>query len=432
MTATQAQLGFALLAILLAFIFSAWVNSITRLTQARAEMLAEEHRTKGDLLSRIASDVPRFLTSALLVMLLLRVTATVFVTASIIRLGWPMPEVIAVAIMSFLLFQIAEIAPRTWVLERQDQVLLSAARPVYAIGVLLNPLTSVLVKLGRIFLLILPGRGLPKGPLLSEEEIKSILDVAQIEEVIEPDEREMIHSILEFTDRVVREVMVPRPDMVCVDVSASLEEVLQVTLSTGHSRIPVTQDSIDNVVGVVYLKDVVQRLYNGGQPSPHSPRTAGDIGREPDFVPESKKVAELLREMQQTKTHLVIVVDEYGGVAGLATLEDLLEEIVGEITDEYDPDEPNVTVVGEDSISVKARLGIAELSELLDVELPSAEWDSVGGLVGGLLGRMARPGDVVRHEDIEFEVSKMQGRRISSVLVRGAPVAVRPPRDDTH
>ena len=424
MTLTQSELLFAGLAIMLAFITSAWVNAIPRLTTARAELLAHDHPKKGALLVKMAGNTATYLTSVLLVMLLLRVTATVLVTSTILRLGWPLPEVIAVAIMSVVLFELAELAPRTWVLERLDKVLLSAARPVFLIGRALGSLSTVLVELNRVLLLILPGRGLPKGPLVSEEEIKSILDVAQFEEVIEADEREMIHSIFEFTDTVVREVMVPRPDMVCVDASATLEEVLDVTLKSGHSRIPVISENIDNVVGIVYQKDVIRRLHNGGRSK--TTKKASDIKREAMFVPESKKVAELLRDMQQAKTHIVIVVDEYGGVAGLATLEDLLEEIVGEISDEYDRDEPNVSVVGEDAISVTARLSIEELSELLDVELPHSEWDSVGGLVGGLLGRLATPGDIVRHDGIEFEVHKMKGRRIANVLVRGAPVAASP------
>ncbi len=424
MTLTQAQLAFAAVAIMLAFVTSAWVNAITRLSVARAELLSHSDPKRGALLVKMAHDTSTFLTSVLLVTLLLRVTATVFVTSTVLRTGWPLPELAAAAIMSIVLFELAELAPRTWVLERLDKVLLFAARPVYLIGRALGSLSTMLVKLNRVFLLILPGRGLPKGPLVSEEEIKSILDVAQFEEVIEADERQMIHSIFEFTDTVVREVMVPRPDMICVEASATLEDVLEITLRSGHSRIPVISESIDNVVGIVYQKDVIKRMHNGGRSK--TSKKASDIKREAVFVPESKKVAELLRDMQQAKTHIVIVVDEYGGVAGLATLEDLLEEIVGEISDEYDRDEPNVSVVGEDAISVTARLSIEELSELLDVELPHSEWDSVGGLVGGLLGRLASAGDIVRHDGIEFEVHKMKGRRISNVLVRGAPVAASP------
>jgi CBS domain containing-hemolysin-like protein len=419
MTWFQSQLVLAVLAVFGAFLTSAWVNAISRLSRLRAMRLGDEHEKRGRYLIKIANNPPAYLTSVLIVMLLFRVSATVLVTVVILRLGGSLSEVIAIGVMTFVLFQLAEIAPRTWALERLDQVLLGAARPVYLIGKVLGPLASVLVKASRVFLLILPGRGLPKGPLMSEEEIKSMLDVAESEEVIEADEREMIHSIFEFTDTVVREVMVPRPDMVCVDASATLEGVLQLTLKQGFSRVPVIAGSFDNVIGIVYQKDVVKRLQSNGR---NRSRKASEVKREATFVPESKKVSELLREMQRSKTHMVIVVDEYGGVAGLATLEDLLEEIVGEISDEYDREDPDVVVLDDGTLRVSARLSIEELNELLGTELPHIQWDSVGGLVGGMLGRLPVPGDVVSHDGVEFEVQKMNGRRIAHLLVRGGSV----------
>lgn len=420
MTATQTQLLLAALAVPLAFFCSVWVNAITRASRARAEQISSTYPSQGELLVKITHDAPVFLASLLLVMLVFRVSSTVLVTAVILRQGWPAGEAIAIALATLVLFELIELAPRTWVLERLDQVLVASARPVYIIGKALGPIATVLVRMNKLFLLLLPGRGLPKGPLLSEEEIKSIVDVAQSEEVIEADEREMIHSIFEFTDTVVREVMVPRPDMVCVDVTANLQEVLDLTLSSGFSRIPVINQTVDDVVGIIYQKDVVKRMRN---PGGVRGAKAGDVKREATFVPEPKRVSELLREMQHAKTHMAIVVDEYGGVAGLATMEDLLEEIVGEISDEYDREDPAMVVVDNRTIKVSARMSISELSELLGSELPRAEWDSVGGLVGGILGRLPKSGDVVRYEDIEFEVDQMKGRRIWYVLVRSSTPA---------
>lgn len=419
MSTLQVNLLLAALALGGAFLSSAWVNAMTYLSRARAEVLKQRHPKKARFLIKIAEDPPEYLTSALIVMLVLRVSATVLITSIIIGLGVGLPEVVAIATMSFLLFQFAEIAPRTWVLERLDQVLLLAARPVYLMRKMLGPLPTVLLSLAKLFLLILPGRGLPKGPLRTEEEIKSILDVAQSEEVIQADEREMLHSVFEFGDTVVREVMVPRPDMIAIAAAATLEEAMALTIKSGFSRIPVISENIDNVVGIIYQKDLVRRLYNGSRAKA---KKVGDIKREAKFVPESKKVAELLREMQKAKTHMVVVVDEYGGVAGLATLEDLLEEIVGEISDEYDREDPSIIVVDDNTLSVTARLGIEELNERLGAQLPHSEWDSVGGLVGGMLGRLPVPGDLVRHDGIEFEVQKMKGRRIDHVLVRSGSV----------
>ena len=414
MSPTFWQILSAAIGIVVSFFSSVWVNAISRLSKGRAMRLESTHPKKGKLLIQMSENPPAFVTGVLLLMLVARVTATVLVAGLLIRRHIPAAEVIAVLGMSFVLFQFAEIAPRTWVLEQLDQVLLFSARPVFVIGKALRPLTSLLVSLSRVFLLILPGRGLRRGPLTSEEEIKSILDVAESEEVIEAEEREMIHSIFEFGDTVVREVMVPRPDMLCVQADATLDEVLEFTLKQGISRIPVIDESIDDVVGIIYEKDVIKRLHSGKG----KPKKAAEVARDATFVPESKKVAELLREMQYAKTHMVIVVDEYGGTAGLATLEDLLEEIVGEIADEYDREDPNVVQIDDGRLRVSARLSIDELNEILGSELPHEDWDSVGGLVGGLLGKVPSEGETVHMNGIEFEVERMKGRRIEKVLVQ--------------
>jgi CBS domain containing-hemolysin-like protein len=413
MSWTQYQILLAVIGLALAFIASSWVNAVSRLTMARALRLEDAVPKKGVMLRQMAENPRPFLASAVLVMLIGNVSATVLVTSVIIRSDAPVPELIAIGLMMFVLFQLVELAPRSWIIERPDQVLMFAARPVYFLGRALGPVATFLVAINRVFLLILPGRGLPKGPLTSEEEIKSIIEVAESEEVIEAEEAEMIHSIFEFTDTVVREVMVPRPDMVCADADSSLEEVLDLALRNGYSRIPVIRDNIDNVVGIAYAKDVVKRLRDGSKKA----RKAGDVAREALFVPESKKVSELLREMQLRKTHMAIVVDEYGGTAGLVTMEDVLEEIVGEISDEYDREEPTVEKLDEQTLRVSGRLSIDELNEQLRLHLPNEEWDSVGGLVGGTLGRVAVEGDIVKVDGVGFEVEKTKGRRIEKVLV---------------
>lgn len=414
MSTTHWQVVSSVVCVMVAFFASVWVNAAGRLSVGRAHRLKEEAPKKGALLLRIAEDPSLYITSVLLLMLVARVAAVVLVTSAILHTDAPLPEVIAISVMSFVLFQVAEIAPRTWVIERLDQVLLFSARPLFWMGSALRPLAVAMINLSRVFLLILPGRGLPKGPLTSEEELKSILDVAQSEEVIEADERQMIHSIFEFGDTVVREVMVPRPDMVCVGAEASPDEALELALKRGFSRIPVISENIDNVVGIVNVRDLIKKTRNGGRAKV---RKVSDVSREAVFVPESKKVAELLREMQKAKTHMVMVIDEYGGTAGLATMEDLLEEIVGEITDEYDREEPSVIEIDEQTFRVAARLDIDELNDLFGCELPHEDWDSVGGLVAGMLGRVASEGDVVDLQGIHFQVEKVKGRRIEKLLV---------------
>jgi CBS domain containing-hemolysin-like protein len=246
--------------------------------------------------------------------------------------------------------------------------------------------------------------------------------VAADESSIEQGESEMIHSIFEFGDTVVREVMVPRPDIVGVDADETIDDALTSMLKHGFSRMPVIDPESDNdVVGLVYAKDIFLKLHSkkktNGKNGKNAKPALRDLMRKAEYVPDSKKVADLLREMQAKKTHMMIVVDEYGDLAGLVTLEDLLEEIVGEISDEYDRDEPDVRPVDEHTLVVNARLQIDELNELLDVELPNSEWDTVGGLLAGLLGKVPSRGEEVAYEGLTFRADRVQGRRIAKVRI---------------
>jgi CBS domain containing-hemolysin-like protein len=259
----------------------------------------------------------------------------------------------------------------------------------------------------------MPGKGLPQGPFVTEEDLRAMAEVASEEESIEEVEKELIHSIFEFGDTLVREVMVPRPDMVAAPLESGLRTVLDLMLKHGYSRIPVYRENIDDIMGVVYAKDVLRHLHAGKENVPLE-----NLMREAYFVPETKKVAELLREMQARRVHIAIVLDEYGSVAGLVTIEDLLEELVGEIADEYDREEPQIEPVDDKTYRVNGRLTIDEVNELLDVELPHDEWDTVAGLMYGLLGAVPTQGETVTYDNLEFTAEKVQGRRIAKVLIK--------------
>jgi CBS domain containing-hemolysin-like protein len=227
-------------------------------------------------------------------------------------------------------------------------------------------------------------------------------------------ERELILSVLEFTDTIVREVMVPRTDMITLDGAASTDEAVDVVLSSGRSRVPVTGESVDHVVGIVYARDLLE-LFDQESPV----RTAGSISHDPYFVPETKPISKLLREMQANQQHMAIVVDEFGGTAGLVTIEDLIEELVGEIVDEYDDEEPMIVEV-DGAWLVDARLDVDELAEVVGVDLPSDEWDTVGGLVLELAGRVPEEGEAFDHDGLVFIADSVQGRRVAKVIVRRA------------
>jgi len=226
------------------------------------------------------------------------------------------------------------------------------------------------------------------------------------------DERELISSIIEFSDTIVREVMVPRTDMVTLPASASTDEAVDLVLEVGRSRVPLTGENVDDIVGLLYARDLLE-LYDQHSP----PRPCGEIAREPYFVPETKPIADLLREMQANQRHLAIVVDEFGGTAGLVTIEDLLEEIVGEIVDEYDTEEPMVIPIEEGALLVDARLDVDDLASVLGTTFPDEDWDTVGGLILGLAGRVPKPGESFEYDDVVLTAEQVQGRRVARVRV---------------
>jgi CBS domain containing-hemolysin-like protein len=407
----------ALLVVLLLTALAAFLaaaeTSLTRMSRARAMHLVEEQRRGAAQLLRLVEQPARFLNLVLLLVLVVQFFATALFTSVLSRLvGGGLGVAIAATVMTILTFIFAEVAPKTYAVQQTDRAALAVAPLVYVLTRLpvLGPLTRLLIGIGNV---VTPGKGLKSGPFVSEDEIRAMVDEAERDDVIEEEEREMIHSIFEFGDTILREVMTPRPDMVAVPVSTSLQQVLELILRSGYSRIPVYQDDVDNVVGLAYAKDVLRRLHDGQADKP-----LADILRPAPIMPESMKAAECLREMRRRKSHMVIVIDEYGGTAGLVTIEDLLEEIVGEITDEYDQEDPNVEPLPDGDYRVNARLGIDEVNELLDVELPSTEWDTIGGLLINLVGGVPREGHEVEFQGLRLTAERVQGRRIGRVRIR--------------
>ncbi len=258
--------------------------------------------------------------------------------------------------------------------------------------------------------------------LASEEGLQRLLSVSEEQGIIEQEEKEMIASIFEFSDTIVREVMVPRIDIVAVDVETSLREAAATMLEAGHSRVPVYRGNIDMIVGLLYAKDLLRCFVEG-----ETERPLSEILRPAYFVPETKNVDELLQELQQRKIHLAIVVDEYGGTAGMVTIEDLLEEIVGEIQDEYDSEEPTVEKVSEDEFVFNARVDLDEVNKQLAVELPDAGGDTLGGLIYSYLGKVPTVGDKIVLDDVTFEVLSVDGQRIERVRARRTPAVADPP-----
>ncbi|HEX2771820.1 MAG TPA: hemolysin family protein [Micromonosporaceae bacterium] len=403
--------------VVLAGVIAMTEAALTAVSPARAAELARDGARGARALQAVASDVVRHLNLLLLLRLLCELTATVLVALVAVdtfSAGWTAALVTAGA-MTLVSFVVVGVAPRTIGRQHAYAVGQAAAPLVRWLGRVLNPLASLLILIGNA---VTPGRGFREGPFATQVELRELVDLAEQRGVVEHGERQMIHSVFALGDTIAREVMVPRTEMVWIEGDKTLSQALALFLRSGFSRIPVIGESVDDVLGVLYLKDLIRRT-QGGDPRAGALPVA-QLMRKATFVPESKPVDDLLSEMQAARTHLVIVVDEYGGTGGLVTIEDILEEIVGEITDEYDVERPPIEQLGDGAVRVTARLPVEDLGEIFDVELPTDEVETVGGLLAQALGRVPIPGATADIDGLRLVAEGTTGRRnrIDTVLVR--------------
>ena len=419
------DIGIVVLLIAVVAFNAATEIAITRTNRVRAIRLMEEGHRGAAALSRITEDPAPYLNVVLLLTLLATIGGTTLATSVAVRHSEGAGEIISTIAMTIALFIFAEVTPKTFAIQQTDRVGLWTAPVLVFVTALVGPLAKALLKLANV---IMPGKGLKQGPYITEHELRASAEVASEEGEIEDEEKELIHSIFEFGDTIVREVMVPRPDIISIEDDKTLRDVQALVLEHGSSRIPVydADSDLDDVIGIVFAKDVLKALHQGKHDMP-----LADIVREARYVPESKKVADLLREMQREKFHLALVTDEYGSVSGLVSLEDLLEELVGEITDEYDHEELEMERVGDGVYRVSGKASVDDVNELLDAELPDEEWDTVAGLVLDLFGKIPREGEEVTFQGLRFRAEEVQGRRIAKVLITPAPEPRPDPEEET-
>jgi putative hemolysin len=415
--------------------------ALMRVEASRARQLASEERRGARRLVRLLQARQQVLNSLLLVVNVCVIMAAAYTTEATIRLSHGSVRWVplsAVAMIAFILV-VCEVAPKTYGVRRAETVALATAPLLVAVEAVLSPVGRVLHAaalwlIRRAVVPVIGGRATPAPPALSDEEVMDIVDAGEAQGGIEEEEKDMIHGVIEFADKVVREVMTPRTDMVCLPAAMSLTEAARVSGQTGHSRMPVYQDSVDHIIGIVHARDMVSVLQLGGagrrrgEAAAEGGRvdgrelTAGEVARKPALVvPESKKLDELLRLMQRNRVHMAIVIDEYGGTAGLVTIDDLLEEIFGEIRDEHDFEAEPIRVLDEKTLVVNARVSRDEIEEVLGVTLPEGEFDSVGGFILDQLGRLPEAGETVRWADLEFTVEAVSANRIERVRVVRRP-----------
>jgi CBS domain containing-hemolysin-like protein len=420
-------------------LFAAADAALSTVSQARVDGLVRLGRPGARQLAAVVSERRRHINLLLLLRMSCELTATVLVTVAFlhwIHQVW-LAVVVSALVMVLVSYVLIGVGPRTIGRQHPYRVGTVVAGVVRALGTVLGPLSKLLIVLGNA---ITPGQGFREGPFTSEVELRELVDLAQERGVVEDSEREMIHSVFELGDTVAREVMVPRTEIVWIEQTKTVRQALALSLRTGFTRLPVIGESVDDIVGIANLKDLVRAsLAEGG-----AARTVDELMFPASFVPDSKRLDELLKDMQLSHHHMAIAVDEYGGTAGLLTIEDILEEIVGEITDESDADErPPVEYLDDRSVRVSARLGVDDLGDLFGIELEDHDVETVGGLLAERLGRVPLPGAEAEVEGLRLHAEGGKDRRgrmrITTVVVQacderiaGRRVRVTGTEDEDH
>ncbi len=415
-------LGAAALLVVIAGVVAMAEAAFAAFSRSRADELRREERRGSLALQRIAADPVPALNTALLVRMAAEVCAVVMVAVVCEHYfePWWLTLLVAAGSMLVVSYVVVGVAPRTIGRQHADGVALVFGGPLLSLTRVVGPVARLLIILGNA---LTPGRGFREGPFATEAELREMVDIAESRRIIEAGEREMIHSVFELGDTVVREVMVPRTDVVFIESGKTLRQFQSLALRSGFSRIPAVGDGgLDDVTGIVYLKDVARRLYDNRDAE--SVERVGSVTRPALFVPDSKPAAELLREMQAQRTHVAVVVDEYGGTAGLVTIEDILEEIVGEITDEYDADKMGIQELDDGVMRVSSRLHIDDLGDVFGLELSDDDVDTVGGLMAKQLGRVPIPGAQVDVAGLHLVAEGPAGRRNRIGTVRASRSAV--------
>jgi CBS domain containing-hemolysin-like protein len=397
--------------------------ALTSISRIKIDEL--ESQPGGGILRRVTSDHARYLNVLLLVRKACELTATVLL-AVILSHDFAGAQALSltVVIMVVLSYVIVGVGPRTLGKQNPHVWARSGAVTAFALASILGPITTLLIAIGNA---ITPGRGFRQGPFANEAELRDLVDQAHERGLVESDEHEMIHSVFELGDTMVRELMVPRTEMVWIEKEKTLRQALSLALRSGFSRVPVVGTDVDNIIGIAYVKDLAKRALDHHEAE--QTEKVEQHMRPATFVPESKTAVELLKEMQRDQIHLAIVIDEYGGTAGIITIEDILEEIVGEIEDEFDDGEEAFSWLNEDKARAQATLHVEDLARELNITVAESEYhdvDTVGGLMAKKLGRVPIPGSTIFINGWNITAERPMGRRrrISSVLVeREAPTS---------
>ena len=406
------QLTILVVSLILCATASAAETALTSISRIKLRNLVEEGDVRAAEIENLLDNPNVFLSTILVINSVAVIVASSMATVLALRFSETLGELISTVLISLVVLIFCEITPKTAAVQNPIRWARVLVRPVRNAAWLLRPIVWSLSAVTNFFVRLIGGQIKHRGPFVTEEELRLLVSVGEEEGVLEEEETEMIHSIFEFADTTVREVMVPRIDMVTLEADATVDEAVDLALQAGFSRIPVYKESIDEITGVLYTKDMLKQLRED-----HNTLPVRDLVRPAYFVPETKKLDDLLREIQQKRVHMVIVVDEYGSVAGLVTIEDLVEEIVGDIQDEYDREEKLYEKVSENEYIFDAKINIDEFNELMDTKLDNTGYETLGGFLYAQLDKIPVVGDTIKFNNLTFTVLTTRGRRITQVRV---------------
>lgn len=405
--------------LLLSAYFMGSETAITAVSKIRLKQLENEGDVRAKKLNNLLKDSTRLLSTILLGNNIAQNALTALVTVVVFRwlnrlglsTGWAIP--LATIITTFLILLFAEVTPKSYAFQRAEKFALFTAVPMSIIYKIFSPVAVSMTAIANSILKIFGLNLVNPEPFITEEEIKTLVDIGEEEGIIEEEEKEIIEGVFEFSETLAREVMVPRVDIVALEVNSSFDEAIDIINMSGHSRIPVYEETIDNIVGIIYAKDLL-KFFGLKNPPP-----LRSIMRLPYYVPETKPIAELFKEMRLQKVHMAIIIDEYGGTAGLVTIEDILEELVGEIMDEYDiNEEAMIKEVSPGEIIVDGRMNLEELNEILGVELPAEETDTIAGFVYDHISHIPKVGEEFEYDGVIIRVEEIRGRRITKLRIK--------------
>jgi CBS domain containing-hemolysin-like protein len=420
-TTFWAELVIIVIALVLAAMAASAETSLTSISRVRLRQLVEQKVPQAIVVDRLHRDPNAYLSTILIVNTVAIIVASSTATLLALHLYRErVAEWLVSLVLSLVVLVACEITPKTLALQRAEKVALRLAPLVAWATLVMRPVVFVLTAVTRLILRLMGGKAQVRGPFVTEEELKMLVSVGEEEGVLEEEEREMIHGIFEMGDMRVREVMVPRTDLVAIEVNEPVEKAVDLVTKHGHTRIPVYEGNLDHIVGVLYAKDLLRAVVRGEQ------KSLRDIARKPYFTPESNKVQDVLRDLRKNRVHMAIVVDEYGGTAGAVTIEDILEEIVGPIQDEYDiGEEDEIQFISPNEVILDGRVSVDDVNELLKLDIAGDDYDTIGGYVLNQLGATPKVGATLKLGNAELRVEAVQGTRIKKVRIRsGTPFQI--------